>query len=96
MRPLIGKRGQPNERVFKELFYHYCREMPEWFTAAGIDRHITFHNLRHTYATLQLTAGTPLEVVQTMLGHRDIRSTQIYGKIVDAKKKEATNKITLK
>ena len=55
----------------------------EWVAAAGIDKPVTFHWFRHTWATLQLSAGTPLVTVSKMLGHSDLRTTQIYAKIVD-------------
>ncbi len=39
----------------------------------------TFHTSRHTFATLLLQQGTPIEAIQQMLGHRKIETTQIYG-----------------
>ncbi len=39
----------------------------------------TFHTSRHTFATLLLQQGTPMEAIQQMLGHRKIETTQIYG-----------------
>lgn len=39
----------------------------------------TFHTSRHTFATLLLQSGTPMEAIQQMLGHRKIETTQIYG-----------------
>jgi integrase len=52
----------------------------------GIDKRITFHQARHTYATeVCLSHGVPIESVSSMLGHRDMRSTQIYAKITERK-----------
>ena len=62
---------------------------------AGISKTITFHCARHTYATLQLTLGTDIFTVSKLLGHKDIRTTQVYAKIIDEKKKVAANKIVL-
>ncbi|MBK7489711.1 MAG: tyrosine-type recombinase/integrase [Bacteroidales bacterium] len=56
---------------------------------------ITFHCARHTYATLQLTLGTDIYTVSKLLGHKDLKTTQIYAKIIDERKKEAANKIKL-
>lgn len=57
--------------------------------AAGITKHVTFHTARHTFATLLLTKGADLYTTSKLLGHTDISTTQIYAKIVDAKKREA-------
>ncbi|MBS5413363.1 MAG: tyrosine-type recombinase/integrase [Bacteroides thetaiotaomicron] len=47
---------------------------------------ITFHCLRHTFATtVTLANGVPIESVSKMLGHTDIRTTQIYAKVIDTK-----------
>lgn len=50
---------------------------------------------RHSYATLQLAGGTDIYTVSKMLGHTNVRTTQIYAKVVDAKKESATKRITL-
>lgn len=47
---------------------------------------ITVHVARHTFATLSLVKGVPLEIIQKVLGHSDIRTTMRYAKIVDAYK----------
>lgn len=64
--------------------------------SAGIAKHITFHCARHTYATIQLTNGTGIYTVSKMLGHTNVRTTQIYAKVVDEKKEEADNAIRIK
>lgn len=50
---------------------------------------------RHTYATLQLTNGTDIYTVSKMLGHKKVTTTQIYAKIVDAKKDAAADAIQI-
>lgn len=62
---------------------------------AGITKHITFHCARHTYATLQITLGTDIYTVSKLLGHRHLKTTEIYAKVIDHKKQEAANKIKL-
>ncbi len=52
----------------------------------GINKQIHFHMARHTFATISLNIGIPIEVVQRLLGHRSIKTTQIYAKIVERTK----------
>lgn len=54
---------------------------------------ITFHMLRHTFAVLQLSLGTEIYTVSKLLGHRELKTTQVYAQIMDAKKREAVNRI---
>lgn len=60
---------------------------------AGITKHVTFLFSRHTFATLTLTYGADLYTVSKLLGHSNIRTTQIYAKIVDESKRKAVNLI---
>ena len=53
--------------------------------ACGIDKHVVFHMSRHSFATLALTKGVPIESVSRMLGHTKITTTQIYAKITNEK-----------
>ena len=69
--------------------------LKEWIERAGINKHITFHCFRHTYATLQIAAGTDIYTVSKMLTHKNVATTQIYADLVDAKKRESANKISL-
>ena len=71
------------------------RPVKKWIEAAGITKHITFHCFRHSYATLQLAGGTDIYTVSKMLGHTNVRTTQVYAKVVDEKKEKATETIKL-
>lgn len=62
-----------------------------WSKSAGIGKHISFHNSRHTFATLALTNNVDIYTVSKLLGHTDIRNTQIYAKVIDKRKQEAVN-----
>ncbi len=62
-----------------------------WAKSAGIDKHVTFHTARHTFATMMLTLGADLYTTSKLLGHTDVRMTQIYAKIINRKKDEAVN-----
>lgn len=63
----------------------------EWISAAGINKHITYHCSRHTAATLLLTLGANLYVVSKLLGHKSIKVTEVYAKIVDKNKIDTMN-----
>lgn len=51
------------------------------------------HTARHTYGTMLITAGVDLYTASKMMGHADVRPTQIYAKIIDKKKEEAVSLI---
>ena len=53
--------------------------------ACGIPTRITFHLARHTFATLSLSKGVPIETLSSVMGHTNIRTTQIYAKVVNEK-----------
>lgn len=94
---MLGKPNEQNQQVFEGLTNKLARDriLKKWTTDAGISKHITFHCFRHTYATLQLEGGTALNTVSTMLGHKNLKTTQIYAKIVDKTKRDTTNKIII-
>ncbi|MBL7766991.1 MAG: site-specific integrase [Chitinophagaceae bacterium] len=94
---LLGERKAPTDIVFEGLTYsaYENKHLYQWIGAAGITKDITFHCFRHTFATLQLSKGTDIYTVSKMLGHRELKTTQIYAKIIDQTKREAANKITL-
>ncbi|BFK47627.1 tyrosine-type recombinase/integrase [Alistipes sp. i18-0019-D1] len=62
-----------------------------WAKAAGIDKRFSFHTARHTFATMMLTLGADLYTTSKLLGHTDIKMTQVYAKIINRKKDEAVN-----
>ena len=59
--------------------------LKEIATVCGINKKITYHVARHSFATLSISYGVPIESVSKMLGHTNIRTTQIYAKIIDTK-----------
>ncbi len=71
--------------------YHDERAFRRWVAESGVQKKITFHCFRHSFATLLLTAGVDLYTVSKLLGHKDIKTTQIYGKIVDSVKRDAVD-----
>ena len=95
---LCGEPRNPEQLVFEDLPDPSWISSPlkRWIKSAGITRNITFHCFRHTYATLQLAGGTDIYTVSKMLGHTNVKTTQVYAKVVDEKKQKTTGTIKLK
>ncbi len=94
-RQLLGERNDESDRVFIGLKYgaHFNAQILRWCMNAGITKHITFHSGRHTNAVLLLENGADIYTVSKRLGHKELRTTEIYAKIVDKKMKEAAELI---
>jgi integrase len=94
---LLGEHREQFDKVFEGLKYsaYQNKHLAQWIGSAGITKNITFHNFRHTYATLQLFYGTDIYTVSKMLGHKDLKTTQVYAKVANKLKQEAANKIQL-
>lgn len=88
---LCGEPGEHDQQIFAGLTGSswISRPLKKWIAASGIKKHITFHSSRHTFATLQLENGTDIFVVKGMLGHTNVKTTQIYAHIVDKSKRNA-------
>jgi integrase len=64
-----------------------------WAIAVGIEKTVSFHVDRHTAETLLLSLEVPIETVSKILGHADIKTTQIYAKVIDKSKQDAIDKL---
>ena len=63
--------------------------LKEIAAVCGIEKELTFHIARHTFATtVTLTNGVPIETVSKMLGHKNLHTTQHYAKVLDRKVSE--------
>ena len=83
--------------VFKGLTRAMTNQpLKQWISEAGIKKHITFHCFRHSYAVIQISLGTDIYTVSKMLTHKNVSTTQIYADLVNSKKRETANKISLK
>lgn len=69
------------------------RSLTRLFKSAGIDKKAYYHLSRHTYATLNLTSGNDLYTVSKLLGHKSVKTTELYSKIIDEKKKQAMDNL---
>lgn len=65
------------------------RHLARWAELAGIEKHMTFHTARHTFATMGYTAGTDLYTISKLLGHKSVTTTTVYAEVIDKKKDEA-------
>lgn len=68
--------------------------LPKWAKMAGINKHLTFHVSRHTFAVLAIDNGIDLYTVSKLLGHQNITVTQIYAEVLDSAKAEAMQKMS--
>ena len=94
---LIGYSPEKTGLVFKGLKRSWTQHpMKEWIREAGITKNITFHSYRHSYAVIQISLGTDIYTVSKMLTHKNVTTTQIYADLVNSKKRETANKISLK
>ena len=90
----LPERGEPESSVFSLPSRTNLRKhLQKWSEQAGLGRHLHFHLSRHTYGTMLITAGVDLYTASKMMGHADVRPTQVYAKIVDKKKEEAVSLI---
>lgn len=102
MRPdLLAMIGTPESNgktkgdpIFNLPSHTMClKALSRWTKRAGIDKHITWHCARHTFATQILTNGANIIVAKELLGHSSTRYTEIYTRAVDEKKREAVNSL---
>lgn len=94
---LIGYSPEKRGRIFPDFRTSMTQKpLKRWLKQAGITKHITFHCTRHTFACLQLNAGTSIKVVQGCLGHKSVTTTEVYAKLCDEQKRRTLDVITLK
>ncbi len=90
---ILPQRGMPLMKVFKVISNQKMNDYLKGIAiAAKINKTVSCHVARHTFATISLSIGIPIEVVSKLLGHSDIQTTQIYAKIIDKSKFDAMEK----
>lgn len=96
-RKLIGERPEYAGKVFPHIYSQTFLNtiLRRWAEEAGIKQHLSMHCMRHTFATLQLSAGTQLKVVSEMLDHSSVQMTEVYAKVLDSALAEASEKVVV-
>ena len=91
----MGERGEPEELVFNGLISgpYLSVKLRKWAKVAGVDKEITFHSARHTFAVMMLSLGVDIYTVQKLLGHKLITTTMVYAKVLDKNKQAAVELI---
>ena len=86
---------KPSQKVFDMTCLSACNKcLKKIAAAAGIEKKISYHTSRHTFAVLALAAGGDIYTVGKLLGHTSINSTQVYADVVMETKVEAINRIS--
>ena len=86
---------KPSQKVFDMTCLSSCNKcLKKIAAAAGIEKKISYHTSRHTFAVLALAAGGDIYTVGKLLGHTSINSTQVYADVVMEMKIEAMKKVS--
>lgn len=94
---LIGQptvEGNRNELIFPLPSHTMClKALRRWVARAGIDKHITWHCARHSFAVNILNNGANIKTVASLLGHSGLKHTEKYTRAVDSLKQAAIDSL---
>lgn len=91
---LIGDKPPKDELIFKLPSHTMClKALSRWVARAGIDKHITWHCARHSFAVNILNNGANIKTVASLLGHSGLKHTEKYTRAVDDLKEKAINSL---
>ena len=92
--PRVSGRNRLLPTLSNQKTNSYLKEISDF---CGINKNLTFHVARHTFATtVTLTNGVPIETVSKLLGHTKLATTQIYARVIDQKVKQDMERLELK
>jgi integrase len=77
-------------QINKTAHRHYVR-LKQWVKSAGIKKKVGWHTARHTFAVLALEGGADIYTVSKLLGHKDVKTTQVYAQATDKMKRAAVD-----
>ncbi|WP_299114289.1 site-specific integrase [uncultured Winogradskyella sp.] len=90
----ILEKQKHNEGLVFKLSEHISsinRTVKKLIKLAGINKKVHFHCARHTFATLLVTSGVNVFTISKLMGHKDIKSTLVYAKVIDEEKQKAVD-----
>ncbi len=94
---LIGEPSDPDKRdevIFPLPSYEMClKALRHWVKRAGINKHISWHCARHSFAVNILNNGANIKTVASLLGHSGLKHTEKYTRAIDSLKEEAINSL---
>ena len=86
--------GNKDELIFNLPSYESCcKSVKRWVKRTGIDKHISWHCARHSFAVNILNNGANIKTVASLLGHSGLKHTEKYTRAVDKLKEEAINSL---
>lgn len=91
---LIGERPEKDGPIFTLPSHTGClKALRIWVARAGIEKHITWHCARHSFAVNVLGAGANIKTVASLMGHSSIKMTEKYLHVIDQQKQDAINSL---
>ena len=83
------------QRIFQMTSDHRAlhRHLNRWTKVAGINKHITWHCARHSFAVNILDKGADIKTVSSLMGHASLKMTEKYLHVVDARKQQAIDSL---
>ena len=97
---LLSLIGSPKtDNISEELIFELptyescCKSVKRWVKRAGINKHISWHCARHSFATNILDNGANIVTVANLLGHSGLKHTEKYLRAIDDRKREAINSL---
>ena len=94
---LIGNPETPNDRdenIFKLPTYESCsKSLKRWVKRSGINKKISWHCARHSFAVNILNNGANIKTVASLLGHSGLKHTEKYTRAIDSLKQDAINSL---
>jgi integrase len=93
---MVGERGLDDQKIFPLPSFHTClKVLKKWGEGAGVDKHITWHVSRHSFATNLLINDTDIKTTAGLLGHRGLKHVDRYVRLVKSLQDKAVNKLEI-